>query len=120
MPGTPAEIRPLADSPVGRTEERPDALTGENPGNFEITYDLRLGEGTDGQKIDLGYGLGLTTLNDMVGHNGAIIGYTSFIFAFPEHDMTIVVLGNESNNFTTDATTIGFSLIKALYPDQLA
>ena len=84
------------------------------------TQALRLqGEAFDGQKIDLGYGLGLTTLNDMVGHNGAIIGYTSFIFAFPEHDMTIVVLGNESNNFTTDATTIGFSLIKALYPDQL-
>ena len=35
-------------------------------------------------------------------------------------DMTIVVLGNESNNFTTDATTIGFSLIKALYPAQLS
>ena len=84
------------------------------------TQALRLqGEAFDGQKIDLGYGLGLTTLNDMVGHNGAIIGYSSFIFAFPEHDMTIVVLGNESNNFTTDATTIGFSLIKALYPDQL-
>jgi D-alanyl-D-alanine carboxypeptidase len=77
------------------------------------------GEAFDGQKIDLGYGLGITTLNDMVGHNGAIIGYSSFIFAFPEHDMTIVVLGNESNNFTTDATTIGFSLIRALYPDQL-
>lgn len=51
LPGSPAEIRPLADGPVGRTEERPDTLAGKNPGNFEITFDLRLGEGTDGQKI---------------------------------------------------------------------
>ena len=51
LPGTPAEVRPLADGPVGRTEERPNQLSGDNPGNFAITYDLRLGEGTDGQKI---------------------------------------------------------------------
>lgn len=77
------------------------------------------GQRFEGQKVDLGYGLGITTLNDMVGHNGAIIGYTSFIMAFPEHDMTIVVLGNESNNFTTQSTSIGFALIKVLYPGQV-
>ena len=49
---SPAEVRPLADGPVGHTEDRPNALAGDNPGNFEITDDLGLGEGTDGEKIE--------------------------------------------------------------------
>ena len=51
MPGTPAEVRPLADGPVNHTEDRPRPLAGENPGNFTITDAFGLGTGTDGDKI---------------------------------------------------------------------
>ena len=51
LPSTPAEIRPLADGPVGKTEDRPQQLSGENPGNFVITDEFKLGQGTDGDKI---------------------------------------------------------------------
>jgi N12 class adenine-specific DNA methylase len=40
-----------ANKPHGRTEDRPHQLEGENPGNFVITDELGLGEGTTGQKI---------------------------------------------------------------------
>jgi D-alanyl-D-alanine carboxypeptidase len=77
------------------------------------------GERFDGQKVDIGYGLGLLTVNDVVGHNGAIIGFSSLVLRYPEHDATIVVVANESTNFTTPATDIGFALLGALYPAQL-
>lgn len=52
LPGADGEPRPVAAGPVGRTEERPDALAGENPGNFRITAETGVGTGTDGQKIE--------------------------------------------------------------------
>lgn len=52
LPSTPTEVRPLADGPVGRTEERPNLLTGDSAGNFTITDEFGLGTGTDGEKIN--------------------------------------------------------------------
>jgi D-alanyl-D-alanine carboxypeptidase len=77
------------------------------------------GERFDGQKIDVGYGLGVLTIKDVVGHNGAIIGFSSIVLRYPEHDATIVVVGNESTNFSTPATDIGFAILGTLYPAQL-
>ncbi len=73
----------------------------------------------DGQEVNVGYGLGVTTLNDLVGHDGAILGYSTAVFRYPAADATFVVVGNGSSNFTTPTMDIFLSFIKALYPDQL-
>ena len=72
----------------------------------------------DGQEL-VGYGLGILTINDVVGHNGAIIGFSSIVLRYPEADATIVVVANESTNFSTPATDIAFAFLGALYPAQL-
>ena len=77
------------------------------------------GQRFTGQSIDYGYGLGVTTLNDFVGHNGAIIGFSSAAFRYPQADATFVVLGNRSTNFTTPTMDIFLRFVQALFPDQL-
>lgn len=73
----------------------------------------------DGAPINLGYGLGVMTINDLVGHNGAILGYSSIVLRLPNEDATFVALGNSSTNSSTATTEIVLSLIQALYPDQI-
>lgn len=51
LSGKAAKPRPVGQGPVHRVEDRPDALTGENPGNFVITEADGVGTGTDGEKI---------------------------------------------------------------------
>jgi D-alanyl-D-alanine carboxypeptidase len=77
------------------------------------------GQRFTGQSIDYGYGLGVTTLNDIVGHNGAIIGFSSAAFRYPQADATFVVIGNRSTNFTTPTMDIFLRFVQALFPDQL-
>ncbi len=77
------------------------------------------GQRFTGQQIDYGYGLGVTTLNDFVGHNGAIIGFSSAAFRYPQADATFVVVGNRSTNFTTPTMDIFLRFVQALFPDQL-
>lgn len=70
--------------------------------------------------INFGYGLGVERLNDIVGHNGAIYGYSTVVFRYPEVDMTVVVVSNSSTNFTTPTSEIALKLIQQLYPAQIA
>lgn len=48
---TGAEDRPVGQGPIHRTEQKPAALSGDNPGNFVITPEVGVGAGTNGQKI---------------------------------------------------------------------
>jgi D-alanyl-D-alanine carboxypeptidase len=73
----------------------------------------------DGVPINLGYGLGVMTINDLVGHNGAIVGYSSVVLRLPQADATFVAIGNASTNETTPTTEIILELIKQLYPEQV-
>ena len=73
-----------------------------------------------GQQVNLAYGLGVLTLNDLIGHNGAIIGYSTAVFRYPQADATFVIVGNESTNETTPTLDIFFSLLRQLYPDQIS
>lgn len=73
----------------------------------------------EGTPINLGYGLGVLTLNDLAGHNGAILGYSSVVLRLPEADATFVAVGNSSTNSSTPTTEIVLELIKALYPDEV-
>lgn len=72
-----------------------------------------------GQQIDFGYGLGITNLNEFLGHDGAIFGYSSVVFTRPQTDSQIAFVANESTNSTTPSLTVALAVIKELYPDQL-
>jgi D-alanyl-D-alanine carboxypeptidase len=74
----------------------------------------------DGQAVNFGYGLGVIRLNDFVGHDGAIIGYSSVVMRLPQADATFVLVGNASNNFTTPTMDIFLAMVKVLYPEQLS
>lgn len=71
-----------------------------------------------GQQINIGYGLGCEKLNDFVGHNGAIIGFSSVVMRNDKADVTIAAVANESTNSTTPTSTFAYAVVKELYPDQ--
>lgn len=71
-----------------------------------------------GQKVNVGYGLGCERLNDIIGHNGAIFGFSSVVLRRPETDFTVAAVANESTNFTTPTSTFAYAVIQELYPDQ--
>ena len=73
----------------------------------------------DGQQINFGYGLGIIGLNEFLGHDGAIYGFSSIALRRPQTETTIVIVANESTNFTTPTLTMAVGLIGELYPDQL-
>jgi len=73
----------------------------------------------DGQTLDFGYGLGVIRINDLVGHDGAIMGYSSVAMRYPQADATFVIIGNASTNSTTPTMDIFLSMIQELYPEQL-
>jgi D-alanyl-D-alanine carboxypeptidase len=72
-----------------------------------------------GVTINAGYGLGVERINDLVGHNGAILGFSSAMYRYPQADATFVVVGNASTNSTTPTSEIALLLIKELYPEQV-
>ena len=73
----------------------------------------------DGMPLNFGYGLGLTNLNEFMGHDGAIFGYGSVVFTRPA-DTQFAFIANESTNFTTPTLTVMLNMIQALYPDQIS
>jgi len=73
----------------------------------------------DGQQANFGYGLGIINLNEFLGHDGAIFGFSSVVFTRPQTDTQIVFVSNESTNSTTPTLTVALGVIQALYPDQL-
>jgi D-alanyl-D-alanine carboxypeptidase len=72
-----------------------------------------------GQQINFGYGLGITNLNEFLGHDGAIFGFSTVVMTRPQTDTQIAFIANESTNFTTPTLTVALGVIQALYPDQL-
>ena len=72
----------------------------------------------EGVPINLGYGLGCEVLNDFIGHNGAILGFSTVVMCWPDAGVTIAAVANESTNFTTPTSKFSFAVIKELYPAQ--
>lgn len=68
-------------------------------------------------RITISYGLGVMAIGPFVGHNGAILGNSTFVMRDPEADVTVVVSGNTATNFSSETTEIGLALIEVLYPD---
>ena len=67
--------------------------------------------------LTIGYGLGIFEIQGYIGHNGAIIGYSSATFYRPDIDTTITVVGNQADNFSTATTTVFVGVARQLNPD---
>jgi D-alanyl-D-alanine carboxypeptidase len=65
-----------------------------------------------------GYGLGIVRLDGFLGHNGAVLGYSSAMFYLPGSDATFVVIGNNSGDSMSSATNIFVGLAYYLFPEQ--
>ncbi len=65
-----------------------------------------------------GYGLGIYKIEGFLGHNGAVLGYSSAMFYLPSADATFVVIGNNSGNGMSSATNIFVGLAYYLFPKQ--
>jgi len=71
-----------------------------------------------GVSQNVGYGLGVLNMNDLIGHNGAITGGGATMLRLPEQDATFVVLVNLSTNSANSSGAIANALIDDLYPGQ--
>jgi D-alanyl-D-alanine carboxypeptidase len=67
----------------------------------------------------VGYGLGVGNFGGLIGHNGAIFGYTTAMFYWPEADAVIVLAGNQASNFSNATTEIAIQLAKHLFPGRI-
>lgn len=71
-----------------------------------------------GVPVDVGYGLGVLNMNDLLGHNGDITGGGGTMLRLPAQDATFVVLVNLSTNEKNASGAIAAALIDDLYPGQ--
>lgn len=65
------------------------------------------------------YGLGIANIFGFIGHNGAIVGYSSSCYYLPEENATFVTLVNRATAETGEADGITFALARQLYPDRI-
>lgn len=71
-----------------------------------------------GIPLDVGYGLGVLNMNDLIGHNGDITGGGGTMLRLPAQDATFVVLVNLSTNGENSSGAITNALIDDLYPGE--
>lgn len=71
-----------------------------------------------GIPLNVGYGLGVLNMNDLIGHNGDITGGGGTMLRLPAQDATFVVLVNLSTNAENSSGAIANALIDDLYPGQ--
>lgn len=65
------------------------------------------------------YGLGIANFGGLIGHNGAIFGYTTAMFYWPNADATVVLAGNQASNSSNATTEIAIQLAKHLFPGEI-
>jgi hypothetical protein len=97
------------------------AQVGDGPGHRHAPVPGPAGPGAaddadpkPGSPLDVSYGLGIFKLDNLLGHNGAGVGYSTAMFYLPSKRATIVVWGNNSTDETTPTTTIAFDLAEIL------
>jgi D-alanyl-D-alanine carboxypeptidase len=69
-------------------------------------------------KVTISYGMGITDINGLIGHDGAILGYGSAMFYLPSRRATIVVLGNNNDLGQPKPVTIAVAIAAYLFPRQ--
>lgn len=70
------------------------------------------------EPIYAGYGLGILSLNGLLGHNGGILGYSSWMLHEPESGATIVTVTNRASTLGGTADPIFFGIAQLLFPDR--
>lgn len=65
-----------------------------------------------------GYGLGVFTFNGFIGHNGGILGYSSWMVYEPETGSTIVVVTNRAATEGGTADGVFIGIARLLFPDH--
>jgi D-alanyl-D-alanine carboxypeptidase len=78
-----------------------------------------------GAPFTAGYGLGLSLMDVWLGHAGAVSGYSTYMFYYPEQDAVIVTFFNKLSAFDEKANAAEqwaygknfVKMSKALYPD---
>lgn len=68
--------------------------------------------------IAVGYGLGVLTMNGMIGHNGGIAGYSSWMLHDPETNATLVIVVNRSGETGGTANPILNDILGLLFPER--
>jgi len=69
--------------------------------------------------LHVGYGFGIADFGGLIGHNGAIFGYSTAMFCWPEADAIIVLAGNQSSNSSSATTQIAIQLARHLFPGKI-
>lgn len=69
-------------------------------------------------KVTVSYGMGITKINGLLGHDGAIFGYGSAMFYLPSRDATIVMLGNNNDLGQPKPLITAIALAAYLFPRQ--
>jgi D-alanyl-D-alanine carboxypeptidase len=64
----------------------------------------------------VGYGLGIGNFGGLIGHNGAIFGYTTAMFYWPDANAMIVLAGNQASNSSNATTEIAIQIAEHLFP----
>jgi D-alanyl-D-alanine carboxypeptidase len=67
---------------------------------------------------EVGYGLGLLAYNGFLGHNGGIVGYSSWMLHDPGTGATLVVVTNRSGIEGGTADPIFGGVVRLLFPDR--
>ena len=71
------------------------------------------------EPVRVGYGLGIQEYGGLLGHNGGILGYGSWMMRDPETGATLVVVTNLGNTSGGIASAIIFAKIAdLLFPDR--
>ena len=68
--------------------------------------------------FNLGYGLGVMEVNGLIGHNGGIFGYSSWMLHAPAEGMTLVVVTNRAATEGGTADPIFYGIVQLLLPDR--
>lgn len=69
--------------------------------------------------VEMGYGLGLLTIGGMIGHNGGIVGYSSWMVRDPETDTTIVMVSMRGGEKGGTADPIFYDLAHEFFPERI-
>lgn len=109
MVSTLADLRTWAEALAGGT------LLSEATQRERLTWGSFPGEG-----LDVRYGLGVMQVNGLVGHNGGIPGYSSWMVHAPEEGATIVVVTNRAAEVGGTADPIFIGIAQRLFPERFA
>ncbi len=71
-----------------------------------------------GDVLEVRYGLGIATLNGMLGHNGGIFGYNSWVLYDPDRDATLVIVTTRANNEGGSATDVLAAVAPLVFPER--